>query len=290
MTEFQLFLPQIRMALEAIVDRARSAEQAGFDGIAFMDHLVAPGAEHQPAWDAMVTATWVAAHTERLTVGHLVLCDAFRHPAVLAKQAVSLDHATGGRFELGLGWGSYDAEIEAFGTGEPSRAVRFARLAETVAVVRGLWTGAPVDHDGDHHRLQAASQAPTPLDGIPVVIGGTGPKTMRLVAEHATWWNCPGYAVDRFDELRARCGPARPSLQVMVSLVHEGEDSDEVAATTRRRFGRRPDIVHGRPEELVDQLAALRGRGVERFYLWCTDFAPERTLRVLGADVLPHLR
>ena len=101
MTEFHLFMPQIRMTLDVIVDKARDAERAGFDGIALMDHLVAPGAEHQPTWDAMATATWIAAHTSTLTVGHLVLCDAFRHPAVLAKQAVTIDHASGGRFELG---------------------------------------------------------------------------------------------------------------------------------------------------------------------------------------------
>ena len=290
MTEFQLFLPQMRMSLEVIVERARAAERSGFDGIAFMDHLVAPGAEHQPAWDAMVTAAWVAAHTESLTVGHLVLCDAFRHPAVLAKQAVSLDHASGGRFELGLGWGSYDAEIEAFGTGDPTRAARFGRLAESISVIRGLWSGEPVDHDGDHHRLHAAAQAPTPLGSIPIVIGGTGPKTMRLVAEHATWWNCPGYAFDRFDELRERCGEARPSIQLMVSVVHDGDDPDEVAATTARRFGHRPDVLHGRPAQLVDHLGSLRDRGVERFYLWCTDFAPSHTLEVLGTEVLPHLR
>ena len=69
-----------------------------------------------------------------------------------------------------------------------------------------------------------------------------------------------------------------------------GDDPDEVAATTARRFGHRPDVLHGRPAQLVDHLGSLRDRGVERFYLWCTDFAPSHTLEVLGTEVLPHLR
>ena len=93
--QVHVFLPQIRMPLEAIVERARVAEAAGFDGMAFMDHLTPPMANHQPMWEAMTLATWVAAHTERLTIGHLVLCDLFRHPADLARQVSTIDHASG---------------------------------------------------------------------------------------------------------------------------------------------------------------------------------------------------
>src|SRR4051812_23302895 len=103
---FHLYLPQMRMSHEAIVDRALGAEAVGFEGVAFMDHLVPPLAADQDMWEAMTIAGWVLARTTRLMVGHLVLCDAMRHPAVLARQVTSLDHASGGRFELGIGWGS----------------------------------------------------------------------------------------------------------------------------------------------------------------------------------------
>src|SRR4051794_1012880 len=96
----------MRMAPEAIVDRARAAEAAGFEGIAFMDHLAPPLATGQDMWEAMAIAGWVLARTDTLTVGHLVLCDPLRHPAVLARQVATLDHLSGGRFELGIGWGS----------------------------------------------------------------------------------------------------------------------------------------------------------------------------------------
>src|SRR4029079_16249860 len=101
--EFNLFLPQMRMSFDQLVSRARAAEAAGFVGMTGMDHLAPPLAQEQPMFDAIVTTTWLAAHTERMQLGSLVLCDAFRHPAVLARQAVSIDHPSGGGYGLGIG-------------------------------------------------------------------------------------------------------------------------------------------------------------------------------------------
>ena len=105
--EFNLFLPQMRMAFPDLVARARAAEAAGFVGLTGMDHLAPPMAEDQPMYEAMVTTTWLAAHTETLRLGSLVLCDAFRLPAVLAR-AGHLDRPRVGRplrarHRLGLG-------------------------------------------------------------------------------------------------------------------------------------------------------------------------------------------
>src|SRR5882757_239916 len=128
MTEWFLFLPQVRMGIPDIVERARAAEASGFDGIAFIDHLEPPGATDQSIWEAMTVATWVAARTERMKIGHLVLCDAFRHPAVLAKEAVTLAEASGGRFELGLGSGSMPKELAKFGLRSGDAVHRIERL------------------------------------------------------------------------------------------------------------------------------------------------------------------
>ena len=181
--EFHLFLPQMRLSFDRLVASARAAEAAGFRGIAGMDHLVPPGAEAQPMYEAMVVSTWLAARTERLAIGSLVLCDAFRHPAVLARQAVSLDHASGGRFELGLGWGSWDGEFSMFGVGPATPPERVRRMRETLEVLRALWAGETVDYRGEFHQLSGAAQAPGPLSRIPVVIGGAGPATLALVRE-----------------------------------------------------------------------------------------------------------
>ena len=142
--EVHLFLPQMRMTMDVLVERAQAAEEAGFDGIAFMDHLTPPLADDQPMFEAMTTATWIAARTERLTVGHLVLLDALRHPVVLARQAVTIDHASGGRFELGIGWGSVPQELETFGVFDTAPRPRVDRLAETLEVLSLLWSGEMV--------------------------------------------------------------------------------------------------------------------------------------------------
>ena len=110
----------MRLGLDAMVEKARAAESAGFIGMAGMDHLAPPMAEQHEMYEALTTNAWLLAHTERLVQGQLVLCDAFRHPSVLAREAVTLDHASGGRFELGIGWGSVIEEFTTYGVGPTS--------------------------------------------------------------------------------------------------------------------------------------------------------------------------
>jgi alkanesulfonate monooxygenase SsuD/methylene tetrahydromethanopterin reductase-like flavin-dependent oxidoreductase (luciferase family) len=286
--EFNLFLPQMRVSYDHLVTRARAAENAGFDGITGMDHLAPPLAESQPMYEAVVTSTWLAAHTERLRVGSLVLCDAFRHPAVLARQAVSIDHASGGRYELGIGWGSWPGEFPMFGVGATEARGRVRRLKETLEVVRALWAGEAVDYDGEFHQLRGARQEPRPLGRIPIVIGGTGPRTLALVREFADWWNLQTGALDKVEELRSQVGDARASVQQMVTLVRHGDDREEVTALAMRRFGRARPVV-GTASELVDHFGRMAGQGVERVYVWFTDFAPPETLAEFGEEVITPL-
>jgi alkanesulfonate monooxygenase SsuD/methylene tetrahydromethanopterin reductase-like flavin-dependent oxidoreductase (luciferase family) len=272
----------MRMSHEAIVERALAAEAAGFEGIAFMDHLVPPLASDQPMWEAMSVAGWVLAHTTTLTVGHLVLCDPLRHPAVLARQVTSLDHASGGRFELGIGWGSIPVELETFGVGSTEPRARVDRLAESLAILRGLWSGAVIDHHGEHFTLVGAQQQPVPTRRIPITIGGVGTRTLALVREHADWWNLPISGMDRLDELKDRVGDARVSIQLTVALVPSEAERAEVTATVHRRYGgtlMEEHLALGTIEELVEQFRSYHQRGIERFAVWFTDFAPPETLR-----------
>ena len=229
--EFWVFLPQMRLTMEQLVERARAAEAAGFGGVAGMDHLTPPMAENQPMFEAMITNTWLAGHTEHLRVGSLVLCDSFRHPAVLAREAVSIDHASKGRFELGIGWGSVAAELGTFGVGSQEAKVRLGRLRESLEIIRALWTGEVLDYEGEHFRLHGAQQVPGPTGRIPIVIGGAGKGTMQLVAAHADWWNVHTHIVDKLDEMRPLAGNARCSLQAQVAFVPPSD------ATRRDRSG-----------------------------------------------------
>lgn len=288
--EFHLFLPQMRLTIAQLVERARAAEMAGFTGIALMDHLVPPAAVDQPMYEAMTTATWLAAATETLHVGHLVLCDAMRHPAVLARQAVTLDHASGGRFELGLGWGSVPQELETFGVASAAARSRVDRMSETLDLLRALWSGERIDFDGDHHRVEGGQQLPTPLGKLPIVIGGAGPRTMQLVAEHADWWNLPVHRIEQIEDLRASAGNARISIQLLVTLVRAEAERGEVVAAAQRRFGFMPASgrVIGNAEEIATTFESYAARGVERIYTWFTDFAHPDTLAAFGEQLISH--
>jgi alkanesulfonate monooxygenase SsuD/methylene tetrahydromethanopterin reductase-like flavin-dependent oxidoreductase (luciferase family) len=288
--EFHVFIPQMRMDLDVLVDKARAAEAAGFGGIALMDHLAPPMAEDRPMHEAMITAAWLAAHTETLGVGHLVLCDSLRHPAVLAKQAVTIDHASGGRFELGIGWGSVPDELDAFGVGDTAPSPRVRRLAESLEVMTALWSGESVDFEGEFHRVKGGRQQPVPLGKIPLLIGGAGRRTLALVARYADWWNLPIYALERLEELRPAAGRARVSVQQLVAFVPNEAGRARVTELAERRFGVYGDgLIIGDAVQLVDHFTALHDRGVERFYTWFSDFADPETLAAFGADVIETL-
>ena len=214
-----------------------------------MDHLVPPMADDQPMYEAMTTATWLAARTERLTIGHLVLCDAMREAPVLAKQAVTIDHASGGRFELGIGWGSVPQELVDFGITTDGPAARATRLGETLATLREFWGGR---------------QQPTPLTRIPIVIGGVGPRTVAMVAEHADWWNVPINLLDQLDERRA--APGAPGVGAADARLRpvggRPRPGHRAGATPLRADGW--GLAIGTGAELVDQLGKWGDRGVER--------------------------
>jgi alkanesulfonate monooxygenase SsuD/methylene tetrahydromethanopterin reductase-like flavin-dependent oxidoreductase (luciferase family) len=286
--EFHLFLPQMRLSPESLRTRAEAAEAAGFTGLAVMDHMFPPGAADQPMYEAMTLVTWLAAVTERLRLGQLVLCDSFRHPAVLARQAVTLDHLSGGRFELGIGSGSTPGELATFGFPAATAAQRVERLAETLALLRGFWSGEPVHHQGANFSVDGARQLPTPLGRLPIVIGGSGPKTMALVAEYADWWNVPVHQTDRLESARPAAGGARVSVQLLITLITDERQRDDVEALARRRFGGMSADGHlvGNAAELLPRLRSLGDGGVERIYTWFTDFAPPGTLSAFGREVI----
>lgn len=290
--EFHLFLPQMRMTMPALVERARAAEAAGFTGMALMDHFAPPMAEAHGMYEAITTAGWLLAATSTLKLSHLVLCDTFRHPAMLAREAVTLDHASGGRFELGIGWGSVPAEFDRFGVAPRTPSGRVRRLKESLEVIRALWSGEVVDYDGEFHQLQGAQQNPAPLGALPVVIGGVGERTLALVAAHADWWNLPVYGLDRLDELRLKAGTARVSIQEMVAFVPSEHERAEVVATVEKRFGASGmgrSMFVGTGPELVEHYAELCDRGVERIYTWFADFANPVTLERFGEGVIREL-
>lgn len=283
MIEWYLFLPQVRVPIADIVARARHAEASGFTGIAFIDHLEAPGQPGENIWEAMGVATWVAAKTEQLRIGHLVLCDAFRHPAVLAKQAVTLSEASGGRFELGLGSGSWPAEFARFDVGQQDPIGRVKQLERHLDMLNQYW---------GHREGSAGSQAPLPTHHIPLILGGTGKRMMELVRRHADWWNIPANHIDRLAELAPAAGSARLSIQQMIGFIRKDSDPVRVREVSAKRFGNLGSgLICGDADELSRHFRHLSGQGVERCYVWFADFAAPESLHEFGETVIktfPH--
>lgn len=279
MVEWFLFLPQVRLPVADIAERARHAEASGFDGIAFIDHLEAPGQPNESIWEAMGIATWVAAKTQRLRIGHLVLCDAFRHPAVLAKQAVTLSDASDGRFELGLGAGSWPAEFTRFDVGQQDPVARVEQLGRHLALIRQYWGDSGEDAD--------ATQLPRRTHPIPLVLGGSGRRMMELVRRYADWWNLQANHLDRLPKLAPAAGTARISIQQMVGFARSGSDPNAVRDVSTRRFGNLgPGLVCGDADELIQHFASLTAQRVERFYVWFADFAVPDSLAEFGESVI----
>lgn len=292
MTQFGLMLPQLRMSFDTIVERVRAAETAGFTSVWFMDHLAAPAAPDVDSFEGWTVAAAVAPLTERIRIGHLVTCTSFRHPAVLAKMAATLDVISDGRLELGLGWGSFPDELTTYGITDEPPAARAARMGETIEIVRSMFTGEPFDHDGEIFSLRGAVGRPVPVQArVPITIGGAGPHlTLPLVADHADWWNCPTYAVERLAELRPQVGDGvRISAQHPVGLAAGPADRDEVVATAERRFGSWGGLVAGTAEEVVAALAPEVDLGVELFICQFSDFGRPETLQRFMAEVAPAL-
>jgi alkanesulfonate monooxygenase SsuD/methylene tetrahydromethanopterin reductase-like flavin-dependent oxidoreductase (luciferase family) len=285
---FGLFLPQMRMSFETVLERTLAAEAAGFDSVWLMDHFAPPAAADHDSFEGWTLAAALLARTTTIRIGHLTTCDALRPPALLAKMAATLDVMSGGRLDLGLGWGSVPDELRVFGVGERPPAERAARMRETLDILGLMFAGERFDYDGDYYRLEGAIGRPVPVqDKLPVHIGGAGVKlTFPLVRDYADWWNCPCYGVDRYDELRPLAGDdVRVSVQRPIGLAPDRASRDAVVDTAERRFGSWGGLVAGTADEIAPVLAADVARGIDGFVLQFTDFGPPETIERFMAEV-----
>src|SRR5215831_19275397 len=160
-------------------DVAQAAEEMGFQAIYFPDHLVHEGPERQqqelPTHDPIIEAVVVAQATRRARVGHLVLANPFRHPALTARSLASLDQLSGGRLVAGLGSGWTETEFRMTGIPFPEIGERLRMLDEGLTCIRGLWRDEPFSFTGEFYKFQAADLSPRPVqDRPPIVLGGSG--------------------------------------------------------------------------------------------------------------------
>jgi alkanesulfonate monooxygenase SsuD/methylene tetrahydromethanopterin reductase-like flavin-dependent oxidoreductase (luciferase family) len=303
------FALQTSGTYDDLVRHATWAEEVGLAVFAVPDHyLMALGesAGVVPAFDALTQLGALARDTRSIELSVLVSPVTFRHPAVLAKTALTIDHLSGGRFSLGLGTGWMQREHEVFGLPFPSTAERFARLEESLAYIRAVFDGGQPGYVGDVYALEATPTAPRPLDRIPLVVGGTGSiKTPRLAGVYGDEYNCYPAPVEEFririDRARhaakdagrdpdallissagaVLAAPTQSEYQELLhaSAIDAGMEVEELEAHMNQR-----NTPRGTFEQVAEQLAALAGAGMSRFYLQRSpDFDHDAAANLIGA-------
>ncbi len=255
-----------------VVDRV---DELGFHAVWRSDHLFsvigAPERNSLALWPAL---TMFAIRTQRAMFGQLVSPVTFRHPVELAQHAVALDHLSGGRYILGVGTGWYEREHRAFGFQLFSVRERLDRFEEALKVIQLLWTGERVSFEGRHFHLQDAVMRPRPLRGrVPIMIGGGGERrTLRLVAEHADYWN-PGFCTPdvyqrKEEALREHCRAVGRDPGTIVRTLMTGHVIGRNRQQLLERGARLQRVIVGEQPLYVTQsmsveefLEVLRRRG-----------------------------
>jgi alkanesulfonate monooxygenase len=300
--------PQQGASYDQLVQMAQAAEAHGFDAFFRSDHFLAMGGDGLPGpSDAWVTLGGIARETERIRLGTLVTSATFRLPGVLAVEVAQVDAMSGGRVELGLGAGWYDAEHQAYGIPFPPLGERFERLEEQFAILTGLW-GTPVGEtfsfDGRHYHLKDSPALPKPaqLPRPPLIVGGGGARrTPRLAATYADEFNLPFSPLAdteaQYARVRAACterGRDPSSLRLSAAqVVCCGADEAEFARRAAN-IGRRPDELRangaaGTPDEVAARLKAFAAIGAETFYLQVLDLDDLEHIELLATEVLPQV-
>jgi F420-dependent oxidoreductase-like protein len=265
-----------------ILESCRRAEADGWHGVWVPDHFMPPpegygneaetGVEPElaPVLEAWTLQAALAATVPRVRIGAMVSGNTYRHPAVLAKMAATVDHISGGRLVLGLGAGWQENEHRRYGIELGSPGVRSDRLEEACEIVHRLLAEPRVDFTGDHYRLDGAPAEPKPVgDRIPLLVGGRGEqRTLRTVARWADEWNAWG-APDDFRHLRTvvarHCDDAGrdPSaIRVSAAALHIPCDDEATATTLREALAHRSGLV-GTIEQLRERVVDYADAGVD---------------------------
>jgi F420-dependent oxidoreductase-like protein len=275
----------LKLSQNASIDQLRGlwrlADEAGFDSCWVMDHFATLGARDDgPIFEAWAMLAAMAQLTSRTRIGCAVVGNTYRHPAVLAKMAVTVDHVSGGRLEFGIGAGWAENEHTMLGLEFGTRNDRADRLEESVQIIRSLWTQPRTTFEGKHYRLQDAVAEPKPVQQPhpPIWIGGSGPKrTLRIAARYADVWNAAGGSPEEvaasatiLDQHCADVGRNPSEIRRSVQFRVGADELDQVQATTDGYVKAGVTdfllIVNGDDavamgERLADQLPRLRELG-----------------------------
>jgi F420-dependent oxidoreductase-like protein len=300
--------PQQGASYDDLLAVARKTEENGFDAFFRSDHYLAMGGgDGLPGpTDSWITLAGLARETSTIKLGTLVSSATFRNPGVLAISVAQVDQMSGGRAELGLGAGWFEAEHQAYGLTFPSMKDRFDILAEQLELITGLWDtplGEKYQFQGEHYQITDSPALPKPVQQHPpVIIGGSGKKkTPALAAKYAAEFNANFCSVEAagelFQRVQAACEQAgRDPKSLTLSTAHTvvvGKDDAEVKrradAIGRDLDDLKAGQIAGTPAEVVDRLGQFAAVGSERQYVQIMDLHDLDHLDLIAAEVLPQV-
>ena len=292
---------------------AEVCEGRNMGGLFTSDHYLAEAEPaERPVLDAWSVLSGLAAITHTLRLGTIVTPITFRHPAVLAKVAVTVDHLSGGRVELGLGAGWYEEEHLAYGFNFPPLRERLRLLGEYGEIIRGLTSTGPFQHSGAAYRLIDAPGLPKPIQhALPIIVGGTGKSgTTRCAAAFGDEYNSLETSIEACSRVRTSLDeacraierdPATLPMSVSLKCV-TGSTERDVQLRLERAFGlmlstapeARPTLdegwLVGVPDEISFHLHRLEKAGVRRVFLRFVDHRDLEAIEVLGTEVRDALK
>lgn len=289
---------------------AAATEDSGLEGLFRSDHYLSIGSEGRSSLDAWTTLAGLAVRTERIQLGTMVSPATFRHPAVLAKSVVTVDHISNGRAELGIGAGWYEDEHRAYGFPFADTKTRMAVLEEQIEIVAKSWREGPFDLRGEHYTIEDLDALPKPVSKPRpnLIVGGSGgPRSIELCARWADEYNTVSPTLDEIKSRRkllerawesAGRDPGDLVFSAMTGCI-VGSDSDEVRARARSLMdlggesgseddwlerARRTQVI-GTVDEAVDRIGGLSEAGLDRIMLQHLMHTDVEMVAVLGEVV-----
>jgi alkanesulfonate monooxygenase SsuD/methylene tetrahydromethanopterin reductase-like flavin-dependent oxidoreductase (luciferase family) len=283
-------------AFSPALQRALEIAREGFTSVWFADHFMFGDADIHEAW---IILSYAAALAPELHLGHLVSCNSYRPPSLVAKMSASLQALSGGRFVLGYGAGWKHDEYVAYGYDFPAAATRIAMMEEGVKVIKALWRDEQATFHGKYYHINHARCEPRPDPVPPIMIGGDGEqRTLRAVARHADWWNCysqpPDVARHKLNVLNQHC-EAEGRNFASIRKTWSGPviiDRDHQAALNRAgdRFqDAKPPIV-GDPSAVAERIAELAELGFDMFQVGFDQFPSTEDMELFIAEVMPRFQ
>lgn len=302
--DFGVMLRQQKIDFSKIRDTAQVCDDLSYQSVWFYDHLLGQGAIDVDIYEAWTLMSALSTVTNNIKLGTMVLCNSFRHPALLAKMAATLDVISNGRLEFAIGAGWFEPEYKAYGFKFPSTRTRIEQLAESVNIIRSMWTEEKTNFKGKHYEIADTFCNPKPVQQpYPAIsIGGSGEKyLLKTVAEYADEWNCPATSAEDFDHkfhiLSKHCNDVgrdvnniNISQQTVCVIADNHKELEDKLILGKKRYGFFGNIekfgIVGTPGDCIKKISENYNKGITKYTIFFSDIMNIDTLEFFAKEVM----